>query len=321
VYPCVSLRIVANRYVSVRIGAYRCVWIRIGGYQCVPVRIVTYRCESVRIGLYRCLSLCIVVYRCTPVRYRCCVSVRMDSYRWVSVRMGYSRCVTYSHIEGIGVSLRTRTYRCPYPTVYGIVAAYRCVWTRISGYRCVSRSVSVFRSLWRRCVTVSIGAYQCVCIGAYPTVVYPHTIGCMDLYWAYRRIGRIGCIVAYEGALSGVSGVSVRRFIGRIGCIGAYESVSVCIGCVGAYESVWVTCKPRGAWMRILRTRYPASNGCVDVYRASDGTPPFFWNKKIPNFLGCIVYAFSGGHVLTTITHTAVYAHCSNNPCSVTTQQ
>jgi hypothetical protein len=184
----------------------------------------------------------------------------------------------------IGVSVRTRTYRC------------------------VSRSVSVFRSLWRRCVTVSIGAYQCVCIGAYPTVVYPHTIGCMDLYWAYRRIGRIGCIVAYESALSGVSGVSVRRFIGRVGC-------------VGAYESVWVTCKPRGAWMRILRTRYPASNGCVDVYRASDGTPPFFWNKKIPNFLGCIVYAFSGGHVLTTITHTAVYAHSGNNPCSVTTQQ
>jgi hypothetical protein len=123
-------------------------------------------------------------------------------------------------------------------------------------------------------------------------------------YWAYRLYH---CVR--------------ERFIGRIGCIGAYESVSVCIGCVGAYESVWVTCKPRGAWMRILRTRYPASNGCVDVYRASDGTPPFFWNKKLPNFLGCIVYAFSGGHVLTTITHTAVYAHCSNNPCSVTTQE
>jgi hypothetical protein len=175
-YRYVSLRIVANRYVSVRIGAYRCVWIRIGGYQCVPVRIVTYRCESVRIGLYWCLSLCIVVYRCTPVRYRCCVSVRMDSYRWVSVRMGYSRCVTYGRIEGIGVSLRTRTYRCRIQLcmvsllrigVYGPVSVgtspywlqsvcngtYRCVSVRM--YWCVSNcGVSVYQ-----CVLERIGAY------------------------------------------------------------------------------------------------------------------------------------------------------------------
>jgi hypothetical protein len=315
--------------VSVRIGAYRCVWIRIGGYQCVPVRIVTYRCESVRIGLYWCLSLCIVVYRCTPVRYRCCVSVRMDSYRWLSVRMGYSRCVTYGRIEGIGVSLRTRTYRCRIQLcmvsllrigLYGPVSVgtspywlqsvcngtYRCVSVRMywcvsncgvsvyqcvlwcigvsvhsRTYRCVSRSVSVFRSLWRRCVTVSIGAYQCVCIGAYPTVVYPHTIGCMDLYWAYRRIGRIGCIVVYESALSGVSGVSVRTRAYR--CVSgvsvrtrAYglrvnQGVHGCVSCVPGIQ------RPTGVWM------------CIGLQMEH---PPFSGTKKYQIFWGVLFTPF-----------------------------
>jgi hypothetical protein len=181
VYLCVSVRIGVYGSVSVGIGVYGSVSVGISVYPCVSLRIVANKYVSVAYStvLYPHLIGCMVrerfigrigcfcAYECVSVCIRCigvypCVSLRIVANRYVSVCIGDYPCVSL----------------CIDAHLYGIVTAYLCVSTL---YGCC---VSVLR----------IGAYRPVSVGPM-AVVYRHTNGCMDLYWAYRRIGRIGVSV------------------------------------------------------------------------------------------------------------------------------
>jgi hypothetical protein len=181
------------------IGAYRCLSLCMDPYRWVSVCIRAYRYVSLRIGTYRFVLVPIVVYRCVSM-HTCTVSLlRIGAYGLVSVGISPYGLQSVCNVQPY------RGYRCIASYENVSVPVSNCVWYRC----CVSVCMDPYwwvpvRIGYSRCVTVRIGVYQSVCIGAYPTVVYR-------------------CISAY-------CGVSVYQcIVERIGAyLGPYQSLEVC---------------------------------------------------------------------------------------------